>query len=76
MAFFDRFLKRESAAEPPAQLKAVFDKIRDFLADETLQFSVGDRADTPQEVILDRFSKSEPQFREMANSFVLSNQWR
>ena len=51
MAFFDRFLKRESAAEPPAQLKAVFDKIRDFLADETLQFSVGDRADTPQEVI-------------------------
>lgn len=42
----------------------------------TLQFSVGDRADTPQEVILDRFSKSEPQFREIANSFVLSNQWR
>lgn len=42
----------------------------------TLQFSVGDRADASPEAILERFSKFEPQFREMANSFVLNNQWR
>lgn len=42
----------------------------------TLQFSVGDKLDAPQEATLERFSKFEPQFRQIANSFVLNNRWR